>query len=668
MAASFSETLVGKLALVRSGSDFEGGLVVDENRKGFAIELADGRRLKSQTNQLLAVEGSRVECSDPGQFVGAVRSRLGDLDLRTAWELLLDDGDGTSRFDDILALCGEVDSAVDRAALLVLLDTGGSLFKRKGDLYAPVSAKAVAEREEQEARARQREEQFRGQIDELRSLDAGELSVEQLSDEGRAAVLALQQCAIAEEPTAAATKLLAALFPQAAGGCHVVAFTWLVKLGVLDEHEDLFLRRLDAREEFPAEVEENARELAERVVGKAEAQPLLEGIEFVAIDDDETEEVDDAIGLEPLPDGGCRVHVVICDVASGVPRDSAVDREAAERGTTIYHPAKRIVMLPKVLAEQALSLTVGEPRLVLDHVFSVDAKGSVYDFAVRPAKVILSRRLTYEEADAELLEKPEGDLVAIQRVADGLFNERITQGAVHFYPVEVKIRVVEGDVTVKPIDSFSPSRRLVSEFMVGCGGAVGRMLAEQMVTAIYRRQVAPSDPIEWDEESARDPVYILENVRKLKRAGISLQADRHHALGLMAYTQVTSPLRRYGDLLMQRQLHSYLVRGVAEYGDGELLKLMSVADQMSLQVRKATNAAERYWALVALSQRGDEPVEALVLDDRPRREQVLIPEYGLQTKLFPRGPVHAGDQLKLKVSGVVPRTDTLVLTEVESQP
>ena len=107
------------------------------------------------------------------------------------------------------------------------------------------------------------------------------------------------------------------------------------------------------------------------------------------------------------------------------------------------------------------------------------------------------------------------------------------------------------------------------------------------------------------------------------------------------------------------------MRGVAEYGDGELLKLMSVADQMSLQVRKATNAAERYWTLVALSQRGDEPVDALILDDRPRREQVLIPEYGLQTKFFPRGPVHAGEHMRLKVSGVVPRTDTLVLTEVE---
>ncbi len=664
MAGSFSDKLLGKVAVVRSGGTFEGGIVAEESRKGFVIESADGRRLKAQTSHLLAVEEGGLAQRDPASFMKSVRSRVESLDLRIAWELLLDEGDGNISLGDILELCGDPASAADRVALLVLLDTGASLFKRKGDRFAPLSAKVVAEREEQLAKAREREEHFKTQVGELRSLEAGDIDMPALSEVARAAVLAIQQCAIAEEPTPAATRLLAALFPESSGLTHVVAFDWLVKLGVLDEHEDLFMRRMDVREEFPVGVEENAAELVSRLAGKLDSRPLLEGIEFVAIDDDETEEVDDAIGLERLPDGGCRVHVAICDVAAAIPRDCPVDLEAAERGTTIYHPTKRILMLPKVLAEGALSLVVGEERFVLDHIFSVDASGSVYDFSVRPAKVVLNRRLTYEEADVELVEQPEGELVAIQRIADGLFNQRIGQGAVHFYPVEVKVRVAGGEVSVKPVDNFSPSRRLVSEFMVSCGGGVGRMLAEQMVPAIFRRQVAPSEPIEWDEESARDPVFILESVRRLKRAEISLQADRHHALGLMAYTQVTSPLRRYGDLLMQRQLHSYLVRKVAEYGDGELLKLMSVADQASLQVRKATNAAERYWALVALSQRGDEPVEVVVLNDRPRREQVLIVEYGLQTKLFAQGPVHAGERLTMRVSGVVPRKDALVLSPV----
>lgn len=665
MAASFSENLLGKVAFVRDGSKFAGGLVVDENRKGFSIALAEGMRLKAQASQLLAVEESRPACSAPDSFVALVRDRVEALDLRIAWELLLDDADGAVPLEDILALCGDVASAADRAALLILLETGATLFKRKGEQFAPLSARIVAEREEQEARARQKVQQFQSQVEELRRLNDGELTADQLTVETRAALLAIQQCAFVEEPTGAASRFLSELFPEDQRSAHLVAFGWLVQLGLLDEHEDLFLRRMDVHEEFPPAVEENALLLAEKLAAKLDSRPLLEGIEFVAIDDDETVEVDDAIGLERLPDGGCRVHVVICDVASGVPRDCPVDREAASRGTTIYHPTRRILMLPKVLAEGALSLAVGEPRLVLDHVFSVDAKGSVYDFAVRPAKVILDRRLTYEEADAELAERRDGDLAALQAVADGLFNERIAHGAIHFYPMEVKVRVEGGDVTVKTIDNFSSSRRLVSEFMVACGGAVGRMLAEQMVPAIFRRQVAPSEPIEWDEESARDPVYILDNVRKLKRADISLQADRHHALGLMAYTQVTSPLRRYGDLLMQRQLHSYLVRRVAEYGDGELLKLMSVADQVSLQVRKAVGAAERYWALVALSQRGDTPVEAVVLDDRPRRELVLLTEYGLQRKFFPQGPVRAGERLMLCVGNVVPRTETVVLSEAK---
>jgi exoribonuclease-2 len=658
---------IGAVALVREGNSVDGGTVVEWSKKGIVVETADGRRLKTTAAALLALDESPAARRAPGAFVEAVQARAVAIDLRTAWELLQEEEGGNLSLDDIVALTGNEEDPVERVAVLVSLQLGDGLFKRKGESWVPLSAKAVAEREAQAERVREKEAQQARRVAELRRLESGELAVDGLSDEGRASLLAIQQCAIDGEETPAATRLLAELFPEEKRAAHVVGFEWLVRIGIFDEHEDLNLRRLDASPLFPGEVLEEAERLRQNLPSTLVGRKRLDGLRFVAIDDEETDEVDDAIAVEATPDGGCRIHVVVCDVAAGVPRGGAVDEEAARRATTIYHPVQRIPMLPEVLSCDALSLAVGQERLVLDHVFAVDSRGSVYDFQVRPAVVSLADRLTYDEADAQL-GTGEGtyadDLQTLWRVAERLFNERVGQGAIHFFPIEAKIRVVDGEVTVKRIDNFAPSRRLVSEYMVACGGAVGRMLAEQCVPAIYRRQVAPSEPIEWDEESARDPVYMLDNVRKLKRAEISLQADRHHALGLMAYSQVTSPLRRYGDLLMQRQLHSFLVRGVPEYGDGELLKRMTVAEQTALQVRRAVGEAERYWALVALAARADVPLEAVVLDDDPRRMTVLLPDYGIQTRLHARRTVHAGERLQVRVARSIPRTDTLVLSEV----
>ncbi len=662
MASGTSSAIVGSVVLIREGDDFVGGLVVEEGRKGLVVEGVDGHRHKATGSQLLVVENGPLARKVPQDFVADVREALSRIDLRVAWELLVDEEEALLELQELQALCADAHSPVDRAALLVALELGETWFKRKGDRYAPLSAKAVAERDEQRQRALAKEAAQAAQVSDLRRLAAG-TPVAELTDEGRAALLAIQQCAIAQEATPAAAKLLGELLPEDDRPAHVVGFEWLQQVGVFHEHEDLMVRKLDLQEAFPEPVIANALELAAALPDRLASRPLLEGIDWIAIDDAETVEVDDALGVERLPDGGSRIHVAICDVAAAVPRNCAVDIEAADRGTTVYHPVTRYLMMPPVLAENALSLVVGQERLVLDHIFSVDARGGVYDFAVKPVRIALSRRLTYEAADEEIARDSDGDLAWLWQIAEKLFNERVIQGAMHFYPVEVKIRVDDGVVSRTPIDNYSVSRRLVSEFMVACGGAVGRMLAEQMVPAIYRRQVAPSDPVEWDEESARDPVYILDQVRKLKRAEISLQPDRHHALGLMAYCQVTSPLRRYGDLLMQRQLHSFLVRRVAEYGDGELLKLMTVADQAALQVRRVVAQAERYWSLVDLSRREGESVAAVVLSDQPRRELVLLLDYGLQSKFFPRRPVRAGEPLSLKVVRAVPRTDTLVLAE-----
>jgi exoribonuclease II len=155
-------------------------------------------------------------------------------------------------------------------------------------------------------------------------------------------------------------------------------------------------------------------------------------------------------------------------------------------------------------------------------------------------------------------------------------------------------------------------------------------------------------------------------VRKLKKAEVSLKPGRHAALGLDAYCQVTSPLRRYGDLLLQRQLHSVLGTGVACYGDGELLERMSVADETALEVRRLVRSAERYWGLVALREVVGREVEAVVLELRRKQAVVLLREFGVQGRFFPQSDLSPGARLALKVVHVDPRGDSLTLASPEA--
>ena len=502
---------------------------------------------------------------------------------------------------------------------------------------------------------------------ELTALQSREVDREALSLDSRMALSSLRQCALDNQTNETADMVISAFSPDNTLDPGKAAFALLVDLGIFHKHEDLNLLRLEIRADFPEEVLTEAAGIEEQLAGRFQDRERLSGVRLLAIDDSDTDEVDDAIGVEVTPTG-YRVHVVICDVATAIPVGGPIDNEAADRATTVYHPTGRFLMLPHELSTDLLSLKEGSERLVLDHIFSVDNQGQVFDFTVKPRVATLSRRLNYEETDAILSGKPDKDQDVLQnlwRIAEFLFNERIRFGAVHFYPHEVKVMAdpATSTVTFKQIDTFSPARRLISEYMVACGGAIGRMLAEQMVPAVYRRQSPPSEPIEWDEESARDARFILDNVRKLKRAEISLKPDRHNALGLMAYTQVTSPLRRYSDLLMQRQLHSFLVRRVPAYSDGDLLARMTVAEQTSIQVKRAINDADRYWAMVALQERIGERVPALLLDTRRRHSLVKLMDYGLTARYLPNRPLDDGIFVNLKVVQVDPRADRLTLID-----
>ncbi len=673
------------------------GYVLEDGKKGLLVQKDDGSRDRIPTSAVLVLTRPFPSLTAAAPYLARVREESRAVDLSTAWDLLLESGPAPVTVDALLELCGGGVADVHRDALLLALHDPDSLFRRKGDLFEPVSRKVREERELQARRTRERQAALDERIREFRTLlerasgpagaarpvnsderqskpstsplhagvGAGEVQ-SGLSPEGSAVLAAIRQCALDGQPNSAASPVLSALFPSDTRPYPVVAFDLMVKLGIWSEHQDLNLLRHDIPVSFPPEALAEAESLAAALPGICSSRPLLD-IAAVAIDDPDTQEVDDALAIVKT-ERGYDIHVLICDVASAVPADGAVDLEARHRATTVYHPLQRLPMIPERLSHDAASLVVGRPTLVLDHVLHLDSELKLFDSSLQVGTLVLERRMTYHEVEA-LLEQPSGDwgerVGLLWTAASLLIEQRQRQGAVQFYPPETRYRLIDGRIEIKRVDTTMKSRRLVAEFMVAAGAGVGSLLADRKIPAIYRIQPVPDEDLGWTDERGRDPVYIFEAVRKLKKAGISLQPERHFGLGVKAYCQVTSPLRRYSDLIMQRQLHAVLTTGVTRYSDGELLAQMSVADQTSGIIKRICDDAEDYWALAYLQQHPGLQVQAVVLSTDRRSPLVLLTEFDVQARFNPRGQVNEGQRLALQVVHAQPRTGTLVLKEAE---
>ncbi len=269
-----------------------------------------------------------------------------------------------------------------------------------------------------------------------------------------------------------------------------------------------------------------------------------------AIDDATTETPDDAISYEPAAgDRPARIWVHVADAAALVAPDSELDLEARARGVTLYLPEAVTPLLPHA-ATPLLGLGLTEISPALSFGIAADNAGHITDLVVAPSLVRVSR-LTYEEADAQLTQAPLRGLLDLCTAYEA---RRQTDGAVRINMPEVSVHVRDGEVTVQPIPILR-SRFLVENAMIMAGeAAAGYALAHGIPVPFATQD--PPDMMEAPGGSSLAEMFALR--RTMKRSQYRSMASPHGGLGLPAYVQVTSPLRRYLDLVTHQQLRSHL--------------------------------------------------------------------------------------------------------------
>ncbi len=422
-----------------------------------------------------------------------------------------------------------------------------------------------------------------------------------------------------------------------------VLFPVLVKLGVWEENENIDLITYGIPTEFPPEVVDEAETLMQTAaqtaveVSSASARRDLTQLSLMTIDGQSTLDYDDALSLETLADS-YRLGIHIVDVGHHVKKNTTLDSEAFTRCSSIYMPDRRLPMLPSCLAEDLCSLKAGHLRPAISTLVTLSPSLDIVSVEIVPSLVRVEQQLTYY--DVNVLAEENQTYGILRDVAARFHDFRLQAGAVQITLPEVHVWIGEGsEISINRINRESPGRMLVAELMILANWLMGRFLKEHGLPAVFRSQPEAKERLYRGDSDS-----LFKNImqrRLLNRFVLSRKSETHAGLGLDTYVTATSPIRKYCDLITQRQIRSAFELEVP-YTDDEIEAIIRQLELPMGQVSRIQHRRVRYWILKYLEKRVGQKEEAIVLSKRRRSYRVLIPEYMIECDI----PFTSGLDLK----------------------
>ncbi|SEK96388.1 ribonuclease R [Parapedobacter koreensis] len=376
-------------------------------------------------------------------------------------------------------------------------------------------------------------------------------------------------------------------------------------------------------EAFPAEIS------AEEIAKRRDFRPIT----TFTIDPVDAKDFDDALSFQPLPNGHYEIGIHIADVTHFVRPDTALDKEAFERGTSVYLVDRVIPMLPERLSNDLCSLRPNEDRLVFSAVFEMDKSANIISEWFGKAIIHSDRRFSYEEAQ-EVLDNKEGDfaqeLLTLNELAYILRDHKFKHGAISFETKEVKFHLDENG---KPLGVYVKERKdahkLIEDFMLLANRRVAEFIGKQgkgkaKKTFVYRVHDAPNAETiagfaqfaarfgyklntKSDRETARSLNHLMERIegtkeqnvlttlaiRSMAKAIYTTKKTSHYGLAFDYYTHFTSPIRRYPDVMVHRLLEHYLA-GAKSANAEAYEKFCEHSSQMEKKAADAERASVKY--------------------------------------------------------------------------
>ncbi|MDW7772027.1 MAG: RNB domain-containing ribonuclease [Desulfobulbaceae bacterium] len=427
----------------------------------------------------------------------------------------------------------------------------------------------------------------------------------------------------------------------------------LVHAGIWHRNENIPLLRSGHSLAFPSDVLVSADVVLEASEEELLADPKRQDLRDLAamtIDGPETRDFDDALHIEELEDT-IRIGIHIADVTHVVAPGDPLFKEAAERGTSLYFPESHIPMLPESLGNDICSLLQDRVRPVISILLNFDSKGNLQRSRIVPAIIRVKRRLTYSEVDGII--DSDREIALLNKICLKLRRDRLEKGALFLPLPDVRIEVSADDevvVNLEPVDT--PSRSLVAELMIQANIAAAEYMANQEAPGLFRAQAPPRKRVVTGTNDGLFPIAYQR--RFLSRGELLPRPKEHSGIGAAGYTTVTSPIRRFLDLVMQHQINS-LIRGRGIlFSEDECRMYAAIINQNLSRAGNIRQQRQRYWVLCYLENKEGRKMNALVVYKGPRRISMMLTCCLLDFDLpaNPAFPVDPGDTVMVKIARV----------------
>ncbi len=381
----------------------------------------------------------------------------------------------------------------------------------------------------------------------------------------------------------------------------------------------------------------------------------LTHLETYAIDSENTKDPDDAISLD-----GEYLWVHIADVASLINPNSELDLESRGRGSSLYLPEKVVNMIPHKIVEQ-LGLGLQEISPALSFKIKVNDEGKPFCEEITPSLVKVIR-ISYNKVDDLMKQEP---FSSINSIINRFYERRKLNGSRDINLPETDIIVnskneffknsilqinskentPELEIYINKIEN-SPSREMVSNSMLLTGEAVADWLSINNIPAPF---VTQNEPLE-----IKDPKTLSEMLAYLKtfqKSKLTLAGGKHYGLGLDKYTRVTSPLRRYSDLLVHQQIRAFLANKEI-IASKEMEERMTEAEFTSRNATTASRLSAKHWKLFYIKYFSNKEFDGILMDKRNGKGIVMIPELAIDAKVHNVKSLELDTELKIKITDV----------------
>ena len=367
----------------------------------------------------------------------------------------------------------------------------------------------------------------------------------------------------------------------------------------------------------------------------------LTHLKSFAIDNSDSSEADDAISLD-----GEIVWIHIADVATQVDIDSELDKYAQKRASNLYLPEQTIHMLPPNLSSFC---SLGESKK--SSALSVGFK--MINCQINDIKILQSEievvKMSYEDADVAL--KEDQVLSKLNNLIKSHKAFRNNNGAIKLDLPNVDVKLKNKKVNIQ-IQTESESRKLVAEMMVIAGRVIAKYATENKISMPFLTQEVGSfsEDIMQNKENLT-ATQAFQATRCSKQSKITPKASLHAGLGLPCYLRVTSPIRRYLDLLVQQQLVKF-INNQATLDDTQIKQRITQVNAVISRVNKATRQSIEHFKCLFLKQNNNWRGKGIIVDLNGNKATILIPEIAMVTQLKLKSKAQLEDEIELRAVSI----------------